>query len=396
MRKYIGLEVIRALAALLVVYNHVFTFGLVPKTGLIELPTQFATEAVIIFFVLSGTVITLSAERKSATAPSRFAATISYLQARLLRIYPIYFFGLVLATIDQAWFENTWTTARDFIGNALFLQTLAGYIVPTPRYNPPLWSLANEVFYYLIFAVSFYCTRVIVVWAIVAFLCAVFLYPPHFGGVPAHLVFVLGLSLPWIMGHWIAAWRDHLPRVSVPLGFAFFVIGLCYARVQLTSEYYDAFRLTAFGACCCPLILSLIQNPVVVEKEPQHRAWRFLVSLIGISALWAFSPSLFVVKVGLTVLSLLFSALNVEHIQTGLTCFRALVPALSYVGSISYALYVLHAPLIFIVNHMLAKSSVTVRLAVFGAVALALSHLMERVIQKRLTTRGWTPRLEST
>jgi peptidoglycan/LPS O-acetylase OafA/YrhL len=397
--KYVGLEIIRALAALLVVYNHVFNFGLVPKFGFLWLPTQLATEAVIVFFVLSGTVITLSAERRSALQLTRSETLLGYLQARLLRIYPIYLLGLVLAAIDQIWIDGSWMTGREFFGNAVFLG--AGFVVPTPRYNAPLWSLSNEVFYYLLFAVSFYFARFIILWAAMAVLCAVFLYPPRLGGgVPAHLIFVLGLSLPWIMGHWIAAKRNELPRISVPLGFCFFVIGLAFARVPLTSTYFDVFRLTAFGACCCPLILSLIQTHSENEDRPQYRGWRVSVSLTGIAMLWAFSPSIFLVKISLTALSLIFAVLSIEHVQAGLACFHRLVRPLTYVGSISYALYVLHAPLLLGINHMLAEAHSTVRLAVFVAAALALSHIMEQVIQPRLAPRRPPPsrqaKLEST
>jgi len=62
--KNAGLEAIRAIAALAVVYNHVFSFGLIQKNELLVLPGQYATEAVMVFFVLSGVVITLSIERK--------------------------------------------------------------------------------------------------------------------------------------------------------------------------------------------------------------------------------------------------------------------------------------------------------------------------------------------
>jgi len=291
-RKNIGLEVVRALAALIVVYNHIFTFGLLPKNGLLELPAQFATEAVIIFFVLSGTVITLSVERNVSQEPRRFVAMGNYLRARVVRIYPIYALGLTLAALCQAQFDGSGLSLRALIGNALFLQTLGGYIVATPRYDPPLWSLANEMSYYLLFATSFCFPRAVILWAAVAFLSAIFLYPPSFGGALGHMTFVLSLSLPWLMGHWVAARRQSLPTMSIPIGVAFFAIGLCFARIQLTTEYYDAFRLTAFGACCCPLILALIQKPKRPESELQRRGWRTFVSLIGVAGLWVFSPSM--------------------------------------------------------------------------------------------------------
>lgn len=66
-----GLEIIRAVAALTVIYGHLFVFGLLPNGHPFSLPGQFATEAVMIFFVLSGVVVTLSAERRTADSASR-------------------------------------------------------------------------------------------------------------------------------------------------------------------------------------------------------------------------------------------------------------------------------------------------------------------------------------
>src|SRR6516162_11652243 len=95
--KYAGLEAARAIAALIVVYNHVFTFNLIPKSALLILPAQYATEAVMIFFVLSGVVITLSVERKKRHSLFGAKLAAEYLRARFLRIYPIFICGLLLA-----------------------------------------------------------------------------------------------------------------------------------------------------------------------------------------------------------------------------------------------------------------------------------------------------------
>src|SRR6516165_4668430 len=99
--KYAGLEAVLAIAALIVVYNHVFTFGLFQKNVLLALPAQYATEAVMIFFVLSGVVITLSVERKKRHSVFGVKLAAEYLRARLLRIYPIFIVGLLLAVIAE-------------------------------------------------------------------------------------------------------------------------------------------------------------------------------------------------------------------------------------------------------------------------------------------------------
>jgi len=100
------------------------------------------------------------------------------------------------------------------------------------------------------------------------------------------------------------------------------------------------------------------------------------------------------VKVGLTVTCLLFSVIRTEHIEAGLKPFSGLLGTLAYVGSISYALYVLHVPLIFIVKHLLHQSGPYIQLATFAVLAFSVSHLAERLLQPRLT-RALVPTRES-
>jgi peptidoglycan/LPS O-acetylase OafA/YrhL len=170
-QKYPGLEAIRALAALVVVYNHV--------SDLLVLPTLYAAEAVMIFFVLSGVVITLSVERKRRHSVPGAKLALEYLGARLLRIYPIFIVGLLLAVIAERLINGTWPDSSQIAGNALFMQSLRGYIVFAPPYNTPLWSLSNEMFYYFLFALCSIWRRLLAVWLLVALITASLLYPPR-------------------------------------------------------------------------------------------------------------------------------------------------------------------------------------------------------------------------
>lgn len=381
--KFVGLEIVRGLAALVVVYCHVFHFKLLPQTGLLELPGNFAPEAVIIFFVLSGTVITLSQENK-LSGEDRMATVLTYLKARLVRLYPIYLLGLGLAVAVQFLVEGTWMAPGEVAGNLFFLQSPLSYIVPTPKFNLPLWSLSNEVAYYLIFAVMLVYPRVWILWVVVAVVCGTVLRSAGLEGVPGFLVFVLGLSLPWIMGYWLAIKRRALPVVPVPLGVAFFVIGLAYARVLFSEDSYDLYRMTIFGAFCCPLILSIIQGNALVTEQKQYRGLRLAAALPAVIGLWALSPSTVPVKAALSSGAILFALLDLAWIRVALRPLRILVPVLVYVGSISYALYALHVPLIFLANSLLAGLHPAARFVAFAAAVLALSHLMERIVQPRL------------
>jgi len=241
--KYAGLEAVRAIAALIVVYNHVFTFGLIRRNVLLSLPAQYATEAVMIFFVLSGVVVTLSVERRKRCSVFGASLAMGYLRARFLRIYPIFIVGLLLAVIAERLIEGTWLYADQIAGNMLFLQSLEGYIVGVPRYNMPLWSLSYEMSYYIMLAVCLLWGRFLVVWFVAALMAASLFYPPSTTGGVAHVVSILALSIPWIMGHLIATWRERLPRIPVSFGVA----SLSLARVCTLSDHSRLLRYLPAG-----------------------------------------------------------------------------------------------------------------------------------------------------
>lgn len=125
--------------------------------------TGFGHEAVMVFFVLSGFWISSTIDRRK-DQPEFWG---SYLIDRLSRLMvvllpalliggaldalgifgfagPLYFGGTGAATLQNNVAQHL--TPLTFLGNVLFLQTLA---VPTFGSNGPLWSLAYEFWYYL-------------------------------------------------------------------------------------------------------------------------------------------------------------------------------------------------------------------------------------------------------
>jgi peptidoglycan/LPS O-acetylase OafA/YrhL len=163
----VSLDLVRGLAAILVLVDHwrnLFflnyhevrvhrLFFAVPYTL-----TAAAHEAVVIFFVLSGFLIGGTVRR--AIERGEWSWT-SYLTHRLVRLWIVLLPGLVLCFLldrigvafaasrslfpgDAA--END--TAIAFVGNLFFLQ---GVLVPAFGSDGPLWSLANEFWYYILF-----------------------------------------------------------------------------------------------------------------------------------------------------------------------------------------------------------------------------------------------------
>ena len=129
---------------------------------------KLASEAVVIFFVLSGYLVGGSVLR--AVRSCRWSWR-SYLTKRMVRIYivllPALFLGVLLDRIGlhRATFGSVYLTPSGIqlvvtyelrerlrlltvFGNAVFLQDIT---VPNVGTNASIWSLANEVWYYIAF-----------------------------------------------------------------------------------------------------------------------------------------------------------------------------------------------------------------------------------------------------
>lgn len=171
------LDLIRGLAALAVLVYHVryrffldFSDVTAPglTTRLFYASTSFGHDAVMVFFVLSGLFISSSIRRDCALG--RWAWS-RYTSSRLIRLYVVLIPALGLTLLwdvagtrlagshpiysgaPQPWTHDFFDVARRLqlevlTGNLVFLQTIQ---VPPLGSNEPLWSLAYEFWYYLLF-----------------------------------------------------------------------------------------------------------------------------------------------------------------------------------------------------------------------------------------------------
>lgn len=169
------LDLLRGIAALLVLLGHWRNLlfydypQLTAHKVLLFLPYGLSTaghQAVVIFFVLSGYLISGSVFRMFERDQWSWRG---YLTHRLVRLWVVLIPGLLLCALwDNLGIHlhvapnlyqglvgnhlignirNALTT-RIFFGNVFFLQSV---LVPVFGSNGPLWSLANEFWYYLLF-----------------------------------------------------------------------------------------------------------------------------------------------------------------------------------------------------------------------------------------------------
>jgi peptidoglycan/LPS O-acetylase OafA/YrhL len=169
---------IRALAAWAVMWGHVRGHFFVdyqhvrhksPALDLLYLCTGFGHQAVMVFFVLSGFFISSSILQSYASGRWSWR---EYAINRSSRLYAVLIPGLLLGLFwdklgislfggsgvyshplkdfGSAIAQNQITFSA-FVGNLLFMQTI---LCPTFGSNGPLWSLANEFWYYVLFPLA--------------------------------------------------------------------------------------------------------------------------------------------------------------------------------------------------------------------------------------------------
>lgn len=135
--------------------------------------TSLSHQAVIVFFVLSGFLVGGNVIRSIANGGWNF---MSYSIARVTRLWvvllPALLMTLILDSFGKGFFggpfyegaayfhsapnaealDASWSLGT-FLQNIFFLQTITS---PTFGTNGPLWSLANEFWYYVIFPLGFF------------------------------------------------------------------------------------------------------------------------------------------------------------------------------------------------------------------------------------------------
>lgn len=180
-----SLQILRGLAALLVVYYHIDT------------PILFGSFGVEVFFVISGFVMALIIDRQETAQD--FAIN------RFSRIAPLYWVMtlcvLVVSAIKPDWFNSTQANLGNFLKSILFIPYFKenGSLMPMLAVG---WTLNYEVFFYLLILAAIMVHRRYYAWLVSASLIALHLYFASnadmpilqaFLGNPVIYTFILGL-----------------------------------------------------------------------------------------------------------------------------------------------------------------------------------------------------------
>jgi peptidoglycan/LPS O-acetylase OafA/YrhL len=334
-------DALRGIAAVLVVFHHGFTqfpatfaqLGTGPAYRACAAISDLNGMAVLLFFVVSGFSIRLSVEHSDL----RQAAGIRhYISRRLKRILPLYLLALASAAACVAVFETPtsphalsgWT----LLGNLLFLQTSAaipgGWVVPYAD-NGPLWSLSFEMFYYGIF--------------------------------PLHHALVASQSkrfaLAWVVSAAGLACNFVLPN---PIGQIVASYGIWYCGAELAQAYLTRSAVPRW----LPLGVWVAATAVAFAR-PSATLHGWTIGLLMLLAGY-----------------LLLRAAGANRPAALERIASSAIKPWVWLGSISYALYLLHYPILAGLSHAVGDTPAVLALAVVLSTLLALAA--ERALHRRV------------
>jgi peptidoglycan/LPS O-acetylase OafA/YrhL len=273
--RIIPFDLLRGMAALLVMLGHVRSVTVLPFNALKDpgifdkffyFITGYGHECVIVFFVLSGYFVGGAFVKGLSNNNSNWIR--NYSVSRLVRLWvvliPVMIITLVLDSLgkyltDLPVYENgnyfqyiklsNDLSLQCFVGNMLFLQTI---LIPTFGTNGPLWSLAYEFWYYLMFPLlalslfSNYSAAKKIHLFLAALLICIFLQVTNPDILSGFLIWLLGCGVVVVA----PTFRSH-SGVTIVLVMIFF-LGFIYVRM-----YNNTYEDYILSGCTVLLLLGI-------------------------------------------------------------------------------------------------------------------------------------------
>jgi len=381
-----GVEGLRGFAALSVLYTHFLWSSDIDPDYI--LPTkywmwlEFSQGAVLLFFVLSGYVIGLTNNR-----PFNLPNWGDYLWRRCVRLVPICWFALALSVMVRT------TSWEVLVGNALFIQNNIPYgawLMPVIDANTNVWTLNYEALYYLLFALCWVRPQAWKFWIGFALVLSVgaWLMPDPWG--PLLSCYAVGWVF-WLGGYGLSRLQSEslavarsLPWISVLL---FWLVTWQLKPLWTLLHRVDLLPRAHEWAWINYSFLDILPATLVLMFSASGRRPRFTRLLSWIAALLPTASVAWVLIRGREpeLHHMIFCALgwllwrwrpDGAHIWGKLT----------FVGSISYGLYILQRPVQWFIHDATwlpsgSLATFVLRLVLVIGLTFAIAWIAERILQ---------------
>jgi peptidoglycan/LPS O-acetylase OafA/YrhL len=290
-----------------VVFYHRLPLGNAPQFA--RDLNSFGYQAVTFFFVLSGFILTyvyIGRSGQDGISTSKY----DFWKARAARIMPAYFFALILAI--PSWIEalqDSTITFHNFVLGLVLAPTFqqAWWPPSALAMNSPAWSLSVEFFFYALFPyLTFKSVR---------------LSRDYIGFLAFALVFVVTVA---ILRHVISS--PDAPVDSLLWGF---------------DRYFPPFHVPQF-IFGIALGLFFIFGPKISSK---NHTIMFCVGTVALLLVFASRSHLPWWMYSDATLVPLFSLIIFGGSRAGRVLSVLTWPSLTFLGEVSYSIYILHAPI---------------------------------------------------
>lgn len=258
-QQFIGVQILRFVAAMLVVVMHTDE-AISLRIGAAG-PDEYwsgGSAGVDIFFVISGFVMTLSAAQLPSGKQSRLGAAWVFLQRRLLRIVPLYwFYTLLKAALVVALPELALRSSLDFghlAASLLFIPATSPWGMTQPVL-PVGWTLNNEMLFYLLFAAAIAWGLPRIGFCLLAF-GLIFLGRHFFPEAVALAFYAQTLVFEFVLGMGIAHLWLNYPAVHPAAGLLATLAGAAWMFGIQWSESAD--RLFSWGIGAALMVLGAV------------------------------------------------------------------------------------------------------------------------------------------
>jgi peptidoglycan/LPS O-acetylase OafA/YrhL len=371
------LEFLRGMSCLFIVGWHLAF--LAPTGHPTHLTAYWGTDALIMFFMLSGLVINLSESKKPK--PRR-----AFVKNRFVRIYPQFVIGLLLGLIALYITGTALPSFKDLLGNFFIVSTMKdymGYIVPSIQSNLPVWSLSFEVAFYVLFSFTIGRNqkKALFYWFLISLIAIPLFFLRVERDVLTHVVAVFAFSSVWLVGYYIYEYRNYFYVEKYTVLFGLGILPLI-SRMQFSANFYDPLKYFIFSIFAIPFFRYCLQLPPAGKK---------------IKMIWLIIPHTLFVIAALTIRympltnTLVYSTFPYVYMAIGYAIDKLKLKrfVLTFIdkagtatGKYSYPLYISHYTVLFVFSRLIHNVLLyaIVSLPIIAVIAYGLENWFQPVV----------------